>query len=85
MINYTIHWTVTGNEPANNMVITDAIPANTTYWSCSSCGYFGSYVQDGTVVYGPGYYYAPYYPALAPRFYPSSPMQWSAMPAFGYW
>ena len=45
LLNYTLHWTVTGNEPALNMVITDALPANTTFWSCGSCGYFGNTVS----------------------------------------
>ncbi|MCP3934718.1 MAG: DUF11 domain-containing protein, partial [Actinomycetia bacterium] len=37
IINYTIHWEVTGNEPAHSVVITDYIPANTTYQGCGGC------------------------------------------------
>jgi uncharacterized repeat protein (TIGR01451 family) len=45
VLNYTIHWAVTGNEAAQSLVITDAIPANTTFWSCGSCGLYGNYVS----------------------------------------
>ena len=31
VLNYSIAWSVTGNEPAPTVVITDAVPANTTY------------------------------------------------------
>ncbi|RLC93152.1 MAG: hypothetical protein DRI77_12130, partial [Chloroflexi bacterium] len=45
LINYTIHWAVTGNEMAQSMVITDAIPANTTFESCGACVLMGDYVR----------------------------------------
>ncbi len=34
-ITYTLQYNVTGNEPAPTVVITDAVPANTTYVSCA--------------------------------------------------
>jgi uncharacterized repeat protein (TIGR01451 family) len=37
ILNYTVNWQVTGNEPAQNVVVTDAIPANTAFWSCGGC------------------------------------------------
>jgi uncharacterized repeat protein (TIGR01451 family) len=37
LINYTILWQVTGSEPAQNAIITDTIPANTTFFGCSGC------------------------------------------------
>jgi len=46
IINYTLHWEVTGNEAAQNIVITDTIPANTVFESCSGCVlYPQGYVQ----------------------------------------
>jgi len=45
LINYTIHWEVTGNEAAQSVVITDAIPANTTFESCGACVLMGDYVR----------------------------------------
>ncbi|MCL4296682.1 MAG: DUF11 domain-containing protein [Anaerolineae bacterium] len=53
-INYTIHWTVTGNEPAQNVVITDTIPANTTFFGCSGCSQQGSTVQWNLGTRNPG-------------------------------
>ncbi len=35
---YTLHWTLNGNESVNPVVITDAIPANTTFVSASNGG-----------------------------------------------
>ncbi|MBK8835334.1 MAG: DUF11 domain-containing protein [Anaerolineae bacterium] len=35
-ITYTLNWSVTGNEPAPGVVISDAIPANTTGAQCSA-------------------------------------------------
>jgi uncharacterized repeat protein (TIGR01451 family) len=54
LINYTIHWTVTGNEAAQNVVITDGIPANTTFWSCGGCSFLGSYVSWDLGTRNPG-------------------------------
>ena len=45
VINYTIHWQVTGNETARGIVITDALPANTTYATCGACVLQGSDVS----------------------------------------
>ena len=45
LINYTIHWQVTGNETAQDIVITDALPLNTTYATCGACVLQGSYVS----------------------------------------
>jgi uncharacterized repeat protein (TIGR01451 family) len=45
LINYTIHWTVTGNAAAVGMVITDAIPLNTSYATCGACVLMGNYVS----------------------------------------
>ena len=36
LLTYTISWSVTGDEPAASVTITDAVPANTTYVSCTS-------------------------------------------------
>ena len=36
LLTYTISWAVTGDEPAASVTITDAVPANTTYVSCTS-------------------------------------------------
>ena len=33
-ITYTLNWSVTGNEPANGVQISDTIPANTTGAQC---------------------------------------------------
>jgi len=35
LLTYTLAWDVTGNEPADNVTISDTIPANTTYVSCA--------------------------------------------------
>lgn len=35
---YTLNWTVTGNSPIDNLVITDVIPTNTTFVSASNGG-----------------------------------------------
>jgi uncharacterized repeat protein (TIGR01451 family) len=45
IIYYTINWAVSGNEVAQNVVITDAIPANTTLVSPGTCSQVGSIVQ----------------------------------------
>jgi uncharacterized repeat protein (TIGR01451 family) len=45
LINYTMHWQVTGNEAAQSIIITDAIPANTTYQTCGACVLMGDYVR----------------------------------------
>ena len=45
LINYTIHWQVTGNEQAQSVVITDTIPANTSFESCGACVLMGDYVR----------------------------------------
>ncbi|MCL6511041.1 MAG: DUF11 domain-containing protein [Anaerolineae bacterium] len=34
-LTYTIHYTVTGNQPALNVVLTDALPANVTLVNCA--------------------------------------------------
>lgn len=41
LLTYTIVYSVTGNEPANGVVLTDALPANTTFQSCAGavCGF----------------------------------------------
>ncbi|MBN1658503.1 MAG: DUF11 domain-containing protein [Anaerolineae bacterium] len=44
-LSYTIFYTVTGNEPAPNVVITDAVPLHTTFQSCEpACAANGSVV-----------------------------------------
>ena len=45
LINYNLHWTVTGNETAQSVIITDAIPLNTTYATCGACVLMGNYVR----------------------------------------
>ncbi|MCP3937356.1 MAG: DUF11 domain-containing protein, partial [Actinomycetia bacterium] len=45
VINYTIHWQVTGNEAAQNVAITDSIPLNTSFESCGACVLQGDHVR----------------------------------------
>ncbi|MCG3210717.1 MAG: hypothetical protein FOGNACKC_04348 [Anaerolineae bacterium] len=54
IINYTIHWAVSGNELAQNVTITDAIPANTAFFGCSGCSQQGSFVQWNLGSHSPG-------------------------------
>ena len=42
IIYYTIYWTVSGNETAQGVVITDAVPANTTLVSPGTCSVAGT-------------------------------------------
>ncbi|MCP3936639.1 MAG: DUF11 domain-containing protein, partial [Actinomycetia bacterium] len=54
VINYTIHWEVTGNEIAQNVTISDAIPLNTVFENCGACVFLGSYVQWNLGTHAPG-------------------------------
>ncbi len=44
-IDYTIHWEIIGNEPAEGVVITSTIPADTVFDSCGLCVPMGDYVR----------------------------------------
>ena len=54
IINYTINWAVSGSEVAQNVVITDAIPANTTLVSPGTCSAAGSLVTCSLGNQNPG-------------------------------
>ena len=54
IINYTINWSVSGSEVAQNVVITDAIPANTTLVSPGTCSAAGSLVTCSLGNQNPG-------------------------------
>jgi len=50
LLTYTINWSVTGDEPSTNLVITDAVPANTTFVSASH----GGALSNGIVTWNLG-------------------------------
>lgn len=37
-LTFTLNWSITGNVPVNNVILTDALPANTTFVSASNGG-----------------------------------------------
>jgi uncharacterized repeat protein (TIGR01451 family) len=53
LINYTLHWSVGGNEAAQNVVISDTLPANTTFVFCG-CSQQGNVLQWNLGNHNPG-------------------------------
>jgi len=54
ILNYTVHWELAGNETAQNVVITDSIPANTSFWTCGGCALQGGFVRWNLGLHFPG-------------------------------
>lgn len=57
MLTYTLNWENTGNAPVSGLMITDNVPADTTYYSCSggnSCSENGGVVTWDLGTQNPG-------------------------------